>query len=138
MHFHPIVSDKLENLAAWKNLVDLQSVASGGWCYAESCTVITLTTLALLVLFSYILKPVFALRLLSHGVSFLTVFRLLNPIKPLTQMLQNHMHNIHASAPSDPDQLVNEVDGTPENQTAAVDSIYLSAQLPSARYTTKI
>ena len=138
MHFNPSVSEELENLAAWKYLIDLQSVASGGWYYAERCTVITLTTLALLGLFIYILKLVFALRLLSHGVPFWTVFRLLNPLAPFTQMLQNHINNIHASAPDNHDQLVNETDGNPDNRTVIVDSIYPSAQLNSARYTTKI
>ena len=138
MHFNPSVSEELENLAAWKYLIDLQSVASGGWYYAERCTVITLTTLALLGLFIYILKLVFALRLLSHGVPFWTVFRLLNPLAPFTQMLQNHINNIHASAPVNHDQLVNETDGNPDNRTVIVDSIYPSAQLNSARYTTKI
>ena len=138
MHFNPSVSEELENLAAWKYLIDLQSVASGGWYYAERCTVITLTTLALLGLFIYILKLVFALRLLSHGVPFWTIFRLLNPLAPFTQMLQNHINNIHASAPVNHDQLVNETDGNPDNRTVIVDSIYPSAQLNSARYTTKI
>ena len=58
------------------------------------------------------------------------------PIAPFTQMLQTHMHNIHA--PANPDQLVNEVDDTSDNRTVVVDSIYPSAQLSSARYTTKI
>ena len=82
---------------------------------------ITLTTVALLGLFIYILNIVFALRLISHRVPFLTVFRLLNTIAPFTQMLQNHMHYIQASAFANPDQLVNEVDDTLDNRTVVVD-----------------
>ena len=70
IHFNSSVSNELENLAAWMYLIDSQSVDSGGWYYAERCSVITLTTLALLGLFVYILKLVFAHRLLSHGVPF--------------------------------------------------------------------
>ena len=99
---------------------------------------VTLTTLALFGLFIYILKLVFALRLHSHGDLFWTVFRLLSPISPFTQMLQNHMHSVHSSAPENPDQLVNGVDDTLDNRTAVVDSIYPSAQLTFARYTTTI
>ena len=48
------------------------------------------------------------------------------------------MHNIHASAHENPDQLGNEDDDFSHNRTVVVYSIYPSAQLTSARYTTKI
>ena len=70
MHFNPSISDELEGFAALKYLIDFQSVASGGWYYAERCTVITMTFLALLGLIIYVLKLIFALRLISHGVLF--------------------------------------------------------------------
>ena len=110
MHFNPSVSDELKNSAAWIYLIDLQSVASDGCYYAERSTLITLTTLALLVIFFYLMELVFALRLLSHGVHFWTVSRLLYPLAPFTQMLKNHMHNIDACAPTNSDQLVIEID----------------------------
>ena len=47
MHFDPSVSEEFENLAACKNLIDLQAVASGGWNYAERGAVITLALLGL-------------------------------------------------------------------------------------------
>ena len=31
MHFNPGASDEMENVASWKHLIDLQSVAGGGW-----------------------------------------------------------------------------------------------------------
>ena len=49
MHFEPSVSEELENLAACKNLFDLQAVASGGWNYAERCALITLALLGLFI-----------------------------------------------------------------------------------------
>ena len=58
-----------------------------------------LTILVLLGLLIYILKLLFALTLLSHGVPFLNVLKILNPFAPFTQRRWTPLQNINATVP---------------------------------------
>ena len=130
-HFNPSISTDLENLAAWKYLVDLQDAASSTWYYAERLTVITLTSVAILGFLIYVLKVFYGIRLIIKGVPVCYVIALLNPFAPFSHILRQHL--------AAPEAATAPVPSSPfASNNSVVNSVYPDTGVPNARYTTNL
>ena len=105
VHFNPSLSEDLAAFPAWRFLENLESAAFSTWHFAERCTMIVLTSIALFGLVIYLLKVIFALRLLTKGVAFSLVFSLMNSFAPFIRMLREYRNDLlNANRPPPPVQ----------------------------------
>ena len=90
LRFNPDIRGQLSQLPSWQYLESLESLASSGWHFAEQCTIACLTFNALISFFVFLLKVCYSIRLITYGVPYGSVLRLLNPFTSYFQTLDNH------------------------------------------------
>ena len=95
VQYNPDLSVGLQQFPSWNFLLDMQKKMSSAWYFAERATLVVLTSIALLGVVLYILKLIYAIRMLIYGVPLRVVFVALNPFAPLVTVFRRHRELFH-------------------------------------------
>ena len=90
VQYNPDLSVGLQQFPSWNFLLDMQATMSSAWYIAERATLVVLTSIALLGVVLYILKLIYAVRMLTFGVPLRVVFGALNPFAHLVTIFRRH------------------------------------------------